>query len=81
VFIIYLHTKFHNPSCSGSLVITIRLETILFTWYGYEVPGMILLRFLKGTMPLDHRKDMSLDVSAYTGYDFNTSVPVVWKLC
>jgi hypothetical protein len=31
-------------------------------WCGYEVPGMILLSFLKGAMRLNHSKDMSVHV-------------------
>jgi hypothetical protein len=34
----------------------------LFVCSGYEVPGMILLRDLKGAMRLDRNKDMSLHV-------------------
>jgi hypothetical protein len=47
---------------------------------GYEVPGIILLRDLKGTMQADDSKDMSVHVSACTFYDFNTLTQVVWKL-
>jgi hypothetical protein len=46
----------------------------------YDVPGMILLHDLKGTMRLDRSKDMSVHVSTCTSYDFNTLTPVVWKL-
>jgi hypothetical protein len=47
---------------------------------GYEVPGMILLRHLKGAMPLDRSKDMSTHVLTCITYDFNTLTPVLWKL-
>jgi hypothetical protein len=50
------------------------------TWCGREVPGMILLRDLKGAMRLDHSKDMSVHVSTCTSYDFNALTSVVWKL-
>jgi len=45
----------------------------------YEVPGMILLRDLKGVMRLDRSKDTSVRVSVGTSYDFNALTPVVWK--
>jgi hypothetical protein len=44
---------------------------------GYEVPGMILLRDLKGAMRLDRSKDMSMRVSTCTNYYFNALTPVV----
>jgi hypothetical protein len=47
---------------------------------GYEVSGMILLRFLRGEMRLDRSKVMSMYVSLCTSYDFNTLTPVGWKL-
>jgi len=33
---------------------------------------MILLRDSKGALQLNHSKDMSVDVSTCTSYDFNT---------
>jgi len=42
---------------------------------------MILLCDLKGAMQLGCSKDMSVHVSTCTCYDFNTLMPVVWKLC
>jgi len=50
------------------------------THCGYEVPIMILLRDLKGTVRLDRSKYISVHVSTCTKYDFNTLTPVVWKL-
>jgi hypothetical protein len=50
------------------------------TQYGYEVPGLSLLRYLKGTMLLDSTKDMSMHVSTCTIYDFCALAPVMWKL-
>jgi hypothetical protein len=41
---------------------------------------MISLQELKQTMRLDHNKDMSVYVSTCISYDFNTLIPVVWKL-
>jgi hypothetical protein len=32
------------------------------TWCGYEVPGMILLRYLRGAMRHDRSKDMSVHI-------------------
>jgi len=46
----------------------------------YEVPGMILLRDLEGSVRLNCSKDMSVHVSTFTSYDFNALTPVVWKL-
>jgi hypothetical protein len=43
----------------------------------YEVPGMTLLRDLKGSMLLDRSKDISVHVSTCTSYDFNALMPVV----
>jgi hypothetical protein len=40
-------------------------------WCGYEVPGMMLLRYFKGAMLLDHNKDMPIHVSTCTSYDLN----------
>jgi len=40
-------------------------------WSGHEVPGMILLHDLKGTMRLSRSKVVSLNVSTCTSYDFN----------
>jgi hypothetical protein len=39
---------------------------------GYEVPGIILLRVLKGALRFDRGKDMSVHISTCTSYDFNT---------
>jgi hypothetical protein len=50
------------------------------TLYGYEVPGMTLLRHVEGAKRLDHSKDMSAHVSTCSSYDFNALMPVVWKL-
>jgi hypothetical protein len=50
------------------------------TWCGYEVPGMVSLRDLKGDTRLDRSKDMSVHVSTCTSYDLNALAPVVWKL-
>jgi len=47
---------------------------------GYEVPGMFLLRDSQGAMRLGRYKDMSIHVSTWTSYGFNTLTPVVWKL-
>jgi hypothetical protein len=47
---------------------------------GYEVPGMVLLRDLKGAMRLDRSRDMSVYVSTCTGYDSSLWTPVVWEL-
>jgi hypothetical protein len=38
--------------------------------YDYEVPGMTLLRDLKGAMRLDLSKDMSVHVSTCTSCNF-----------
>jgi len=46
----------------------------------YEVPGMVLLCYLKGVVRLDRSKDMSVHVSTCTSYDLNAFKPVVWKL-
>jgi len=46
----------------------------------YEVPGMVLLRGLKGAVPFDCSKDMSVHVSTCTNYDFNALTLVVYKL-
>jgi hypothetical protein len=40
---------------------------------------VILLRDLKGTIRLDHTKDMSVRVFTYTNCDFNALMPVVLK--
>jgi hypothetical protein len=50
------------------------------TWCGCEVPGMVLLRDLKGAMRLDRRKDTSVRVSACIVYDLDVLTPVVWKV-
>jgi len=47
---------------------------------GYEVPGMILLRDLKGTVRFERSKDMSMHVSTCISYDFNALMLAVWKL-
>jgi hypothetical protein len=49
-------------------------------WCGYEVPGTILLRDLKGAMRLGSSKDMSVHVSTCISYDLNALTPIVWKL-
>jgi hypothetical protein len=38
---------------------------------GYEVPGMNLLRDLRGAMRLDRSEDMSVHVSTCTSYDID----------
>jgi hypothetical protein len=48
-------------------------------WFTYEIPEIILLCDLKGTVQLDCSKDMSVHVSSCTSYDFNTLMPVVWS--
>jgi len=67
----------HNP-------IEIKVINILLTFdhtrFGYEVPGIVLFHNLKGAMRFDHSKDMSLDVSTCTRYDFKTLIPIMWKL-
>jgi hypothetical protein len=50
------------------------------TWFGYEVPGMILLPYLHGAMRLDRGKDTSVQVLFCTSDDFNSLTPVVWEL-
>jgi hypothetical protein len=50
------------------------------TWCDYEVPGMILLRDLKGAMQLDCNKDMYMHVLARNSCDVNALTLVVWKL-
>jgi hypothetical protein len=49
-------------------------------WRDYEVPGIILLSFLKGAMQLDRRKVMSVHVSICISCDFKALTPVVWML-
>jgi hypothetical protein len=49
-------------------------------WRGYEVSGMILLFNLQVAMQLGCCKDMSVHVSTSTSYNFNASMPGVWKL-
>jgi len=44
-----------------------------------EVPRMILMHDLKGAMLLYHSKDMCM-FSTYNSYDFNTLMPIVWKV-
>jgi hypothetical protein len=44
---------------------------VVHTWCGYEVPEIILYN-LKGIMQLDSSKDMSVNVSTCTSYNFNT---------
>jgi hypothetical protein len=57
---------------------TVRFNKIFtYTWFGYEVPGIILLRDLQGAMLLDHSKDMSMHVSTCTSYNFNALTPIV----
>jgi hypothetical protein len=46
-------------------------------WCGYEVSGMILLRYLRGAMRLDRSKDISVRVSTCISYDLNALTPVV----
>jgi hypothetical protein len=53
---------------------------LLDTCCGYDVPGMFLLRDLKGSMRLDRSKNMSVHISICVSYDFNTLTPVVWEL-
>jgi len=55
-------------------------QICLFTWCGYEVSGMILLRHLKGAVRLDRSKDKSVHVSTCASRDFNALTPVLWKL-
>jgi hypothetical protein len=50
------------------------------TLCGCEVPGIILLRDLKGAVRLDRSKFMSLQVSTCTIHDFNALTSAVWKL-
>jgi len=50
------------------------------TWFDYEVPGMILLCYLKGAMRLDRNEDISVHVSTCISYDFSAFMTVVWKL-
>jgi len=47
------------------------LHSILPTNSDYEVPGMILLRDLKGAVRLDCSKNMFAHISPCTTYDFN----------
>jgi len=47
---------------------------------GCEVPGVILLRDINGTMRLNHSKDVSVHVSACTMYYFNVVTLFAWKL-
>jgi hypothetical protein len=44
---------------------------VVYAWCGYEVPGKILLRNLRGAILLDHSKDMSVHISTFTNYDFS----------
>jgi hypothetical protein len=48
---------------------------------GCEVPGMILLLYLKGAKRLESSKDMSVHVSTCTRHDFNALTPVVCGSC
>jgi hypothetical protein len=50
------------------------------TWCGREVPGMFLLRDLKGDTRLDRSTDMSVHISTCIIHDFNALMPVIWKL-
>jgi hypothetical protein len=56
------------------------LKTHMYTYCGYGVSEMNLLRELKGPMRLDHSNDMSAHVSTCTSYDLNAVTPVVCKL-
>jgi len=51
-----------------------------YTWSGYEVPGMVLSRDLKGAMRLGCSKDMSVHASTCNTYDSHTLMRVVWKM-
>jgi hypothetical protein len=53
---------------------------LLNTLCDYEAPGMILLCNSRGAMWLDCSKNMCVHVSTCTSYDFNSRMPVVWKL-
>jgi len=50
---------------------------LVITSCDYEVPGIILLRDLNGTMQLDRSKDMSVHVSTCISYNLNALTPVV----
>jgi hypothetical protein len=56
-----------------------RYQIKISTCCGATVPGLILSHDLEGSMQLEHSKDMSVYVTACTGYNFS-AVPVVWKL-
>jgi hypothetical protein len=46
-------------------------------WYGYEVPGMILMLDFKRTMRLDRSKDIYVHDSACTTYNFNACINAI----
>jgi hypothetical protein len=46
---------------------------------GYEVPGLILLRDLKGAMRLHRSKGMSVHISTCLSHGFNALTPAVYK--
>jgi len=48
--------------------------------YGYEVPGTILLRDLKGAMRLHRNRNMTMHITFCNTYDLNALTPVVWDL-
>jgi hypothetical protein len=56
------------------------VNTTLNTQCSYEVPGLILLCYLKGAIRLDRNKNMSVHVSTCTSYSFNALTPIVGKL-
>jgi hypothetical protein len=55
-------------------------ELVTNTWCDCELPGMILLRDLQGTIRLGRSKNTAVHVSTFASYDFNTRTPVVCKL-
>jgi hypothetical protein len=77
----------HDLSCifSGVLQLVIcykimkKKKPSRYTLCGYEVPGTILLSYLKEAMRLDRSKDVFVHISTCIDDDLNALTPVVWK--
>jgi hypothetical protein len=52
----------------------------LSVWCDFEVPGMVLLPYVKGTMRVGTSRDICICVSTCINYNINKLSPVVWKL-
>jgi len=76
----YVFTGSCDTLCWGQKPNFALQRIVTNTWYGYEVPEMILLQDLRESMRLIRRKDMSMDVSTCVSHDFNALAPVVCKL-